>query len=999
MNALKWTFRAMFSMALVLALGASAQAAPTVWLRTFGDWGTDTNWTAGVPTDANDAQFKDVPASSLDGVAGSPNVIDLHGTNGFANNIEFWGVSYMTIQGDAGVSLTVTNDILLTTDKGGTGGSSNNNCADEVFDIDMIVGGTIQQYRKCRAPTFNRNLTVTGAVKTKSGTWTFGDGVGSDTFTFTGGLDVTFENVNQGSTVETNINGILNTSTVTIGAAGTLNVLSADALGTSSTNVTVNAGGKLKIQAVQTSLANITVDAYGLLTGDLTGAVYNGDTPNVTLMDDAILAATAGGPNPGDVTAAIWVGAIDAASGPYNDDQPAYKGIAIGAFTNAGAQWANTMTYQAPASYGDLDILVANNGVVAYAGAHLYVSDAGATANITFASGTGVSFTSATGANSTFNGDTLEAGEAAEFNIHNKSVTSTAILAFSNGKIASYQKYHVYDGIVTFNAASMGALAGVLDLQSGSMLQATAGGFFNGSTNTQIIFNEGSVLRLQSTDLFAFDNGTMAGKVVVNGTPVISLANPDATYNFNSTLFPVLTDLILKSNLAIAASNNNLMTLGGDLTIGNGKFIFDWNNNKGCHVIGNGTTKILAEDGADMIGFACLAPPANNDYIDIIAPVDAKNATIQVGTTTPLTFSSNSNVRTTNTGVGIIRLSGPISNTPEVQVVSGYLWVYANEMDDAASPANPLNVGIYSGATFAARGTVPGNCKNPLYVSGAVVADLDLSNTDLTVHAGGYANFQPTNTTIHNLAVEEKFVSGSAGVRVDETTDVLTVSGTLSGNGGWGGDGTMMVAGTIAPGASIGGLTGGNLEMAEGSKYEWQLRNPNGDPGIDYDVIDANSITFEGAWTLKILEDSLEGAVEGKSFTIATAVNFVGFDAGSVTIERPTDWSGGTLAVVGTELVLSGLSTGPIIVPGDTNSDGVVDAADFITLKKNFGAGAGGGVAVGNFDGIGTVDWADLNILTGNMGFGGPAPATTPEPATMGLLAIGALAVVRRRRS
>jgi autotransporter-associated beta strand protein len=85
-------------------------------------------------------------------------------------------------------------------------------------------------------------------------------------------------------------------------------------------------------------------------------------------------------------------------------------------------------------------------------------------------------------------------------------------------------------------------------------------------------------------------------------------------------------------------------------------------------------------------------------------------------------------------------------------------------------------------------------------------------------------------------------------------------------------------------------------------------------------------------------------------------------------------------------------------VPGDTNSDNVVDAADFITLKKNFGAGEVGGKTVGNFDNAGTVDWYDLSILTGNMGTGGPAPSTTPEPATLGLLAIGALAMLRRNR-
>jgi autotransporter-associated beta strand protein len=91
-----------------------------------------------------------------------------------------------------------------------------------------------------------------------------------------------------------------------------------------------------------------------------------------------------------------------------------------------------------------------------------------------------------------------------------------------------------------------------------------------------------------------------------------------------------------------------------------------------------------------------------------------------------------------------------------------------------------------------------------------------------------------------------------------------------------------------------------------------------------------------------------------------------------------------------------------LLVPGqvgDTNLDGVVDAVDFITLKKNFGASLGGGLTVGDFDNTGTVDWNDLSTLAANMGNGGPAPATTPEPATLGLLAIGALAMLRRRRA
>jgi len=83
---------------------------------------------------------------------------------------------------------------------------------------------------------------------------------------------------------------------------------------------------------------------------------------------------------------------------------------------------------------------------------------------------------------------------------------------------------------------------------------------------------------------------------------------------------------------------------------------------------------------------------------------------------------------------------------------------------------------------------------------------------------------------------------------------------------------------------------------------------------------------------------------------------------------------------------------------GDADENGVVDAADYIALKRNIGTTNGAALAQGDFDDNGTVDWEDLQILIGAFDASDAAQGV-PEPATLGLLAFGALAVIRRRRA
>jgi len=79
---------------------------------------------------------------------------------------------------------------------------------------------------------------------------------------------------------------------------------------------------------------------------------------------------------------------------------------------------------------------------------------------------------------------------------------------------------------------------------------------------------------------------------------------------------------------------------------------------------------------------------------------------------------------------------------------------------------------------------------------------------------------------------------------------------------------------------------------------------------------------------------------------------------------------------------------------GDFNLDGVVNATDLQIMKTSFGL-SGVGYAAGNANCDTVVNATDLQILKAKFGL---VASAVPEPLTIGLLAVGGVALLRRRK-
>jgi hypothetical protein len=91
----------------------------------------------------------------------------------------------------------------------------------------------------------------------------------------------------------------------------------------------------------------------------------------------------------------------------------------------------------------------------------------------------------------------------------------------------------------------------------------------------------------------------------------------------------------------------------------------------------------------------------------------------------------------------------------------------------------------------------------------------------------------------------------------------------------------------------------------------------------------------------------------------------------------------------------NGVDSGSGTFRGDFNTDGTVNGTDLSILSGGFGTSVG--FAGGNANCDLTVNGTDLSILSSV--FGNDATAAVPEPVTMSMMAVGAMALLRRRKA
>jgi hypothetical protein len=249
----------------------------------------------------------------------------------------------------------------------------------------------------------------------------------------------------------------------------------------------------------------------------------------------------------------------------------------------------------------------------------------------------------------------------------------------------------------------------------------------------------------------------------------------------------------------------------------------------------------------------------------------------------------------------------------------------------------------------------------------------------------------PTGFVVVSGASQATFYGDvtNAGTMEVSAGSTAVFFGDFSGNGVGGVGGTVLLEGDTRPGASPGVMAfGGDLGCGAGAVLEMELAGALS--GL-FDRITVAGLLNAGG-TLKVILDGYdpERWDEFDLLDWGACVGTFGLDLPAVA--EWLQWDTSDLYTTGAIAVTPAL-------PGDANTDGIVDLQDFGALKDHY-ALSGMGWAEGDFNNDGVVDLQDFGILKDHyaMTYGDMSPGAVPEPGTIAMAVLATIIVARRRR-
>jgi len=539
------------------------------------------------------------------------------------------------------------------------------------------------------------------------------------------------------------------------------------------------------------------------------------------------------------------------------------------------------------------------------------------------------------------------------------------------------------------NGAAVSNTDGYLGYSSGSTGAVTLSGAGATWTNSGSLYVGGSSVAAGGAGTLNIDGGT----VTVADTLKIW---PDGRLNLSGGTLAAV-------NLAAAGTlvfqGGTLELMGGNLTMTSALVISGGGRLRGS---GNVQTAVNGLAGPSIVatGDLTLGDPSRYDGFNHAGSLSVGNNTVtlkakgfaNIGVLTELDGGTLAAANGVIVGLGA-NLVG--SGVVEGRVAAGFGSTIQATGDLVIGDASAYDGFLSDGVLVVADNTVTINDRNQAVLGSLTELGSDIADGALVADNGLVVEFGKNiigRGTV-DTPNDELLPLMNNGAIIGDPSYPIYLTGYVKGVGTFA---NVTFSGTISPGLSPVRLHATNLGIGDEGTLFMELGGT--DAGDEHDqLVVAGDLHLDGTLQVKLIDtftpkvgdvfDILDFDVAGLGGTEFDAVvlpELVGRKAWR-TLDLYTE---GKISVIG-------------MLPGDTNVDWVVNMVDYGALLSTIG-GAGDKYTDFNEDGL--VDLVDFAIMRAYYGVDTGSPLignaiTTPEPATMTLLALGALAMLRRRPS